>query len=1341
MGNLSSCCEDEADAAAKSRAIASEKQRMHLNHASSVLVTVCSAEFTECVMRVFFTELTAAVDLIGAAQKDPPIDALSNPTAYVTEIVNTADLETFVNVESARGLQRIQLPIAAGSSSSSTLGSGGGSSKPTSSSNSTASFVAAAAASGTMGAGSFTGVTTSLKSRSGSKISAVEDYNLDTLAAHNSGGGGGGDGGKAAAEAKSRLLRIWSDAQKIYSSPFFHPHADRVKLIRAWILMDHAYSGSMAIPLAQHMIASISGMHPEASQHLVKFLERINKRAIDPKSNVTFSEIWTAFQEYALQWPELCRFWAVVEQPWKQREWAEAEAKCKKQQQINNEEWRAHKAEEEKQQAARGSYAAMKARPNRASSHGPLQVTPLDFMPEIKMLSKSDIVDFLVMHQVGQFKTMSAAKQYAENVLAFCGGCCDQDAFCRFLTNPELNGPLNNSAKTNVWHDMTQPITHYFISASCKTFLTGPSGNNNNNNSKSSSGAVSTTTKPTAGGATFDKVADESMFKTVLLDGCRCIELELWDDISSPSASLPVVWHNPSANCGNDHSDNNHQFAAAAAASPPASKINLNSALSAIAECAFAASSFPLIIVLSVHVKSAEQQQGLAAALRKVFGTALVVPTWQPGDPLAGIDFTPKALLNKVLLMARRGCGTQRDLERQQALDARATINRMHAPAYARTTFDPTKNVARAHANDLTNLCPQLAQLIALDTFGGVVDIAKPVPPNVYHYHCTIEEEQKALGYAAKYESQTMSTTAAQLVYVRPEMSRQLSSNMHPQSLWNAGVQMPAMAWHDGGYETRLYKRKFALDNGACGFLLKPKYLTATSKFSKPLQQGGGGGGGTQSGNGGVAESEIESYALTVEVLSALNLPDTTTLNAGTRHARQRVVRNPHVYLKIEGPYLETNAGRTHTVTIPVLPESELEANGQPFLQVQRSAASSANQLLKMTENTFHPVYSPPPSLLPQFNRNSVSNCDENGERKTASQIVADRDDAAKRQHLLTLYKNTMQVQVPVPYLSTLVIQIVDTGAVLSPAAAAASTNNNNSNNNNSTAAAAAALKKKKKTNHLSEPLAGVESSLSAAAAFGSFSGGGGGPVVIAEAFLPVHLMHQGVRCVQLCRPDASMEPIPDCRLMIAVKKGESKSVTRDSLSLSAINTLGGSSSSQQDDVDFAELEAMVTGAGVVSVSPVNRSNNNSSSSHNVSVLTSSSSSSSSPTKAPAAMPLLTSSLPSFQKSAGGGGSLSSSMNPNPAPQKIARDESLLDMIWGKSSGDNGGGSAAAAAAAVANSSMAVNNRSTSDRAALQPPSSQALPERADDLDIDLDADFAAMNLEGDDLDITFSKL
>ena len=75
------------------------------------------------------------------------------------------------------------------------------------------------------------------------------------------------------------------------------------------------------------------------------------------------------------------------------------------------------------------------------------------------------------------------------------------EEFCKYITSLILNNAFSPSFQRE-FMDMTQPLSHYFVESSHNTYLVG---------------------HQLTGESSFD------MYAKVLLSGCRCVELDIWD--------------------------------------------------------------------------------------------------------------------------------------------------------------------------------------------------------------------------------------------------------------------------------------------------------------------------------------------------------------------------------------------------------------------------------------------------------------------------------------------------------------------------------------------------------------------------------------------------------------------------------------------------------------------------------------------------------------------------------------------------------------------------------------------------------------------------------------------
>ena len=152
---------------------------------------------------------------------------------------------------------------------------------------------------------------------------------------------------------------------------------------------------------------------------------------------------------------------------------------------------------------------------------------------------------------------------------------------------------LFNPAHATVCQSMTKPLADYFIESSHNTYLTG---------------------------GQLTSASDAGMYERVLLQGCRCIEVDCWDG----AGGEPEVLHG-------------HTLT---------SRISAESVFAAIARSAFVASPYPVLVSLELHL-SPPQQERLAAICREALGDMLVYPK------AAVLNMSPASLKGKVLLKAQ----------------------------------------------------------------------------------------------------------------------------------------------------------------------------------------------------------------------------------------------------------------------------------------------------------------------------------------------------------------------------------------------------------------------------------------------------------------------------------------------------------------------------------------------------------------------------------------------------------------------------------------------------------------------------------------------------------------
>uniref|UniRef100_A0A158R571 Phosphoinositide phospholipase C n=1 Tax=Syphacia muris TaxID=451379 RepID=A0A158R571_9BILA len=143
------------------------------------------------------------------------------------------------------------------------------------------------------------------------------------------------------------------------------------------------------------------------------------------------------------------------------------------------------------------------------------------------------------------------------------------EGFVRFLNDPRNFAFVPEETEIEC-DTFNQPLSHYYISSSHNTYLTG-------HQLKGESSA--------------------EMYRQILLTGCRCVELDCWDG----DDGFPQIFHG-------------HTLT---------SKIFLRQVLDVIKKSAFTTSSFPVILSLENHC-SLQQQAKMAQMIQNYLGDKLV---------------------------------------------------------------------------------------------------------------------------------------------------------------------------------------------------------------------------------------------------------------------------------------------------------------------------------------------------------------------------------------------------------------------------------------------------------------------------------------------------------------------------------------------------------------------------------------------------------------------------------------------------------------------------------------------------------------------------------------------
>uniref|UniRef100_A0A8K9X476 Phosphoinositide phospholipase C n=1 Tax=Oncorhynchus mykiss TaxID=8022 RepID=A0A8K9X476_ONCMY len=379
------------------------------------------------------------------------------------------------------------------------------------------------------------------------------------------------------------------------------------------------------------------------------------------------------------------------------------------------------------------------------------------------VLSTVDLKDFL--KDQGEDSSLIHAQSliltYELNEWAQKNGYMTPNGFTMYMLSKENN--VFDPDHARVYQDMTRSLAHYFISSSHNTYLT----------SDQVTGYSST-----------------EAYIRALNQGCRCVELDCWDG----DKGQPVIYHG-------------HTLT---------SKVPFTEVIETIAEYAFKASPYPLILSLENHC-SVEQQAVMARHLRSILGDKLLTKPLNE-QQLQSLP-SPEALKGKILVKGKK--------ERVVELESSSSSSDLSSSEECECSHAESKKKEEKKASLFFPFASVLTTLALL---------LSP-PPAGKHF---------------------VRHNSHQLSRIYPSGQRLQSSNYDPQDMWNGGCQIVALNFQTAGEEMDLNRGRF-LPNGLCGYILKPSFLTRPDCNFNPENTGGGPG--------------HDPTLLTIRVISAQQLP------------------------------------------------------------------------------------------------------------------------------------------------------------------------------------------------------------------------------------------------------------------------------------------------------------------------------------------------------------------------------------------------------------------------------------------------------------------------------------
>lgn len=348
----------------------------------------------------------------------------------------------------------------------------------------------------------------------------------------------------------------------------------------------------------------------------------------------------------------------------------------------------------------------------------------------------------------------------------------DLEDFFYFLFQDDLNGPI----KTQVHHDMTAPLQHYFIYTGHNSYLTG--------NQLSSD-------------------CSEIPIIKALERGVRGIELDLWP---------------------NSAKDNVHVLHGRTLTTP----VPLIKCLKSIREHAFVKSPYPVIITLEDHL-TPDLQAKVAEMVIQIFGEMLYYPESGCLEEFP----SPEALKHRIILSTKppkeyleiknQKEGTSSPAEKDSSEDDFFMKDTLEGdPKYDSDPDDEDGDIQNQKSSQLA--APEYKRLIAIHAGKAKQGLRHALVTGLDKVKRLSLTEQDLERAASLYGTDVVRFTQKNILRVFPKGTRVTSSNFYPLVGWTHGAQM--LAFNMQGYGKSLWlMHGLFRSNGGCGYVKKPDFL------------------------------------------------------------------------------------------------------------------------------------------------------------------------------------------------------------------------------------------------------------------------------------------------------------------------------------------------------------------------------------------------------------------------------------------------------------------------------------------------------------------------------------
>ncbi|KFQ29131.1 1-phosphatidylinositol 4,5-bisphosphate phosphodiesterase zeta-1, partial [Merops nubicus] len=270
------------------------------------------------------------------------------------------------------------------------------------------------------------------------------------------------------------------------------------------------------------------------------------------------------------------------------------------------------------------------------------------------------------------------------------------------------------------------------------------------------------------------------------------------------------------------------------------------------------ASDYPVVLSLENHC-SPEQQEVMAEHLENILGEKLLTSTL--GETVVTQLPSPEALKFKILIknkkvgtieegMLRRGLdshgetGDISDFENMSDDDETDEKSSPHpksapsksTPSKRKRDYSPSSPPRKKAKKKKTKIALALSDLVIYTKSQKFMTFDYSLA-NQKCYENNSIGEVRARKFVKHSARAFVLHTSRFITRIYPKGTRATSSNYNPQEFWNVGCQMVALNFQTPGIQMELQNGKF-LDNGGCGYVLKPEFLRNRNSTFTPYNVG-----------------------------------------------------------------------------------------------------------------------------------------------------------------------------------------------------------------------------------------------------------------------------------------------------------------------------------------------------------------------------------------------------------------------------------------------------------------------------------------------------------------------